>query len=121
MSMKVEIKFTQVPHSLRGRERAEEQTKTLELLERLCASFFPFLIIEKDGLTCSLSDFVEAVDLRESFGKNPNDGEMHKAFREWKAVHDAECHFKTANETILNRQRRYLNKKLRRELEVAES
>lgn len=81
--MKVEIRLT--------RESGDNQKEAIECFERLDKSFFPFLIIRKietepspippqAGWTGTLKEFVEFVELRESFGKDPNKDEMFKAF-----------------------------------------
>ncbi len=97
--MKVEIQLI--------KENNETPAEIIELFNRLGDSFFPFLIIRENkrevlpdnytyeeyigcvnsnlkspiaGWTGTLQEFVRLVELRESFGKDPDKGKMYKAF-----------------------------------------
>lgn len=94
--MKMEIRITKEP--------GDNQKSLIEDFERLAKSFFPLLVIDRlkekratdfcqSGWIGTLHEFVEIVELRESFGKNPNKEKMYKAFlgKSQKEVMDEVC------------------------------
>ncbi len=85
--LKVEIQITR---EYEGQSK-QEQKEDIECFERLSKSSFPFLILRvlddaKIGESCcgwngTLQEFVELLELRETFGKKPDMDKMLDSFR----------------------------------------
>ena len=87
--LKVEIKITREY----GEQSRQEKKEVIDCFERLSKSYFPFLIISANkrvgmGASCgwngTLQEFIELVELRETFGKEPDMDKMVAAFISFK-------------------------------------